>query len=516
MSDISLNNKRIAKNTIFLYIRMFLTMLVGLYTSRVVLQTLGVSDYGIYNVVGGFVTMLSFLSTTMSNATQRFLAFEIGRGDIDALKKVFSNALTLHLLIGCIILIIAETIGLWFVINQMNIPTDRAAAAFWVYQFSVLTFVLSVFQVPFMSSIISHEKMEIYAYMSIYDVTFKLLIVFIVQIASYDKLIIYAALVCVVQITSVIIYNIYTQKKFEECRLRISCDKVIMKEMLSFSGWSIIGLFGYTANGQGLNIILNIFFGTVVNAARAIAYQVNAVVVSFSRNFQIASNPQIISLYAEGKTKEMSTLVNRTSKLSAFLLLFLILPIFFNIEYLLNLWLGDVPTHTPTFVRIVLLQSLVQSMSGPVVTATMAAGKLKMPNITGGVAVVLALPICYVALKLGCMPELVFVINIVPWFFECYFDAFYAQKYANFEMKRFYREVYWKVFIVSLLLFISLWILSGLISLSGFKYFIINCILCICISCPVIFYVGLNKKERDSIISILSNKITNLMSSRKL
>lgn len=500
------NNKRIAKNTVFLYFRMLLTMFVGLYASRVVLRTLGASDYGLYNVVGGFVTMLSFLSSVMTNGTQRFLSYELGRGDKFRLKEVFSNALTLHFLMAGFLLLLAETIGIWFLTNHMTIPSGRENAAFWVFQFSVLTFLVSVVQVPFMSSLISHEKMDIYAYMSIYDAVMKLLVVFLIGIGGYDKLILYAALICLVQFSSALLYNLYTQKHYEECRLRFRFDGTLIKEMSKFSGWTLIGAFGYTANGQGVNVLLNMFFGTVVNAARGIAFQVSNILAGFSRNLQVAANPQIIKLFADGKVEEMTNLAIRTSKLCAFLLLIIMTPVFVDIEYILKIWLVDYPVQTPLFLRIILVQALIMSMSGPVVTVTHAGGKLKMPNLTGGLIIVLALPVSYVALKLGCTPEWVLIINIIPWIFECFFDAYYAQKYTGFSMKRFYKETYFVVLCNSLFGMASSYLICGFVRVEGFWGFLFDGMICVLICASVIWCFGLKKYEKKYIVEFVKNK----------
>lgn len=507
MQDISQNNKRIAKNTVFLYFRMLLTMFVGLYASRVVLRTLGVSDFGLYSVVGGFVSMLSFLSSVMTNGTQRFLSFELGRGEQGRIKEVFSNALTLHFIMAIFLLLIAETAGLWFLKTQMTIPEGREHAAFWVYQFSVITFLVSVVQVPFMSSLISHEKMDVYAYMSIYDAVMKLLVVFLIGVGSFDKLIFYALLICLVQVSSALLYNIYTQHHFDECRLRFRYDKGLIKEMSSFSGWTLIGALGYTANGQGVNVLLNMFFGTVVNAARGIAFQVINILSGFSRNLQMAANPQIIKLYADGKVEEMSRLAIRTSKMCAFLLLLIMTPFFVDIEYILQIWLGEYPERTPIFLRIVLIQAIIQSMSGPIVTVTHAGGKLKMPNVTGGSIIVLALPISYLALKMGCSPEIVLIINIVPWIFECFFDAYYAQKYTGFTMRVFYRDTYIIVLLCSLIGITASFFLCSLVPFAGFVELVADTLISMLICALVIWCIGLKKSEKIYLKQLITNKL---------
>lgn len=492
----SSNNKRIAKNTIMLYIRMLITMIVGLYTSRVILSTLGLSDYGLYSVVGGFVTMLSFLNGTMANGTQRFLSFTIGQNNLDKLKMVFSNSLIIHLVIALIVIVISETIALWFLNTQMAIPEGREGAAFWVFQLSIFTFIVSIIQVPFMSSLIAHEKMDIYAYMSIYDVVMKLIIVYMLQVVPGDKLILYAILYALIQLSDAGLYMLYCHRKYSECRLRLKYDKAICKEMMGFSIWTMIGALGYTTNGQGVNILLNMFYGTIVNAARGIAFQVNGIIVGFSRNFQTASNPQIIKYYAEGKIEEMTKLVLRTSRFSGYLVIFLMLPFFMEVEYLLKIWLGEYPEHTPTFLRIILIQSLIQTLSGPIVTVTHAGGKLKMPNLTGGICILSALPICYIALKQGATPEQVFIINLVPWFFEGFFDSYYGQKYTGFSQKKFYKEVYAKVTLVLLVSLACLKAFVTIIPFDGFLRFIVVGFLCVIIGGLSIYWLGLYSTER--------------------
>ena len=508
------DNKRIAKNTIFLYFRMILTMFVGLYASRVVLRTLGVSDFGLYNVVGGFVSMLSFLSSTMTNGTQRFLSYELGTHNYNKLRAVFSNALTLHFLMAGALLLIAETIGLWFLYNYMTIPEGRETAAFWVFQFSIFTFLVSVIQVPFMSSLISHEKMDIYAYMSIYDAVMKLLVVYLIGIGNFDKLVFYSFLICLVQVSSALLYNIYTQRHFEECRLRFCFNGPLIKEMSKFSGWTLIGAFGYTANGQGVNVLLNMFFGTVINAARGIAFQVTNILAGFSRNLQVASNPQIIKLYADGQIEEMSRLARRTSKFCAFLLLLIMTPVFVDVEYILQIWLGEYPEHTPLFMRIVLIQALIQSMSGPVVTVTHAGGKLKMPNLTAGVAVVLALPISFFALKWGCSPETVLIINIIPWIFECFFDSFYAQKYTGFSLIKFYKETYFVVLGISSISITSVYYVCHLLNTERMFGLIVDSFISVSICALFIWILGLNNNEKEYISNMVKSKLINKLNGR--
>lgn len=489
-----------------MYFRMLVTMAVGLYTSRVVLSTLGVSDYGLYNVVGGFVTFLSFISLTMTNATQRFVTFALGNNDIEKTRAVVANAMLLHIFISVVILVLAEIIGPWFVENKLTIPEGRDFAAHIVFQVSIITFIVSVLQTPFMSVIIAREKMNVYAYVSIYDAVAKLVAVTLLQLLDSDKLILYALLIAFVQVTDILMYILYCRKNFEESHFSIRCDKSLIKEMAFFSSWNLVGAIGCSVNGQGINVLLNMFFGTVVNAARGVAFQVNSILVSFSRNFQVASNPQIIKFYAEGNILEMENLMTRTAKLSAFLMVILMMPLMLDIEYVLRLWLVEYPEQTPIFLRIILIQSLIQTISGPVVTVTHATGKIKLPNLTSGLSLIIFLPITYIVLKLGATPTQVFLINVIPWFLECFFDSYFAAKYTGISQKLFYTEVYGRVFIVLIFSLIIVLLFQQVPSKSEFLSFVRTGFTSVAVTVFMIYLIGLNKKEREMIKKYVKNK----------
>lgn len=377
-SNISENNKRIAKNTLLLYFRMLLTMVVSLYTSRVVLATLGVDDYGIYNVVGGIVIVLSFLNNAMASATQRFLNVELGRKNIDRLKQVFVSSQLIHIGISLVILLLAETIGLWFLNSCMNIAADRMYAANCVYQFSIATFITTVLSVPYNATIIAHEKMSVFAYISIIEVLLKLLIVYLLLLITWDKLIIYAFLMFCVSLIIRLIYSIYCKRNFVECNnVNWKVEKTLMKGMLSFSSWNLFGNLGYILHTQGIAILMNIFFGTAVNAAQGIANQVNGVVRNFVNNFLTALNPQVVKTYAAGDYESMHKLVIRGCRLSYFLVAFFVVPLIIETPTILGLWLEVVPDYTTIFVRLILLLTLFDSFSSLLATAKGATGNIK-------------------------------------------------------------------------------------------------------------------------------------------
>lgn len=315
-SPVSTNNRRIAKNTLLLYFRMLLMIGINLYTSRVILQVLGVEDFGINNVVGGVITMLGFLTGSLAGASSRYITYDLGKGDMEIMKKTFGNILSIHLLLAGLVVVIGETIGLWFMTTQLQIPETRETAAFWVYQFSIISFVLSVISVPYNASIIAHEKMSAFAYISIVDAVLKLLIVYLLLVISYDKLIVYAALFCCIQIFDRIVYSIYCRKHFEETRSKLSFDKKLFKEIFAFAGWTMNGSLAVIGYTQGINVLLNIFFGPAVNAARGIAVQVQNVTRQFCTNFQMALNPQLTKSYATGDYAHMHRLLKVSSKFS--------------------------------------------------------------------------------------------------------------------------------------------------------------------------------------------------------
>lgn len=412
MSNVSENSKRIAKNTLLLYFRMLFMMLVALYTSRVVLNTLGVEDFGIYNVVGGVVTMFSFINGAMATGTQRYLNFELGRGDFLRLSQVFSTSCQIHILIAVLVIILAETVGLWFLYHKMTIPEARMDAALWVYQCSILSTAVMVISVPYNACIIAHERMSAFAYISVLEVILKLLIVYLLMIGNFDKLKLYAVLILIVQVGIRLFYGRYCSRHFSETKFRRRWDEQLFREMLGFAGWNLWGNCAGIAYTQGLNILLNMFFGPTVNAARGVAVQVQSAVTQFSSNFQTALNPQITKSYASRNLAYMHSLVFRSARYTFFLLLFFVLPIAMETETILQIWLKTVPTHTATFIRLMLCVTVIDAVANPFMVSAQATGKVRFyQSVVGGILLTI-LPISYVALRLGGDPESVFVVHL--------------------------------------------------------------------------------------------------------
>lgn len=406
------NTMHLAKNILFLYSRMLLTMLISLYTGRVVLNTLGIVDFGIYNVVGGIVAMFSLLSGSLSASVIRFITFELGKKNKEQLKKVFSTSVSIHIGLSIIILLFAESIGVWFLNYKMSIPASRLIAANWVLQYSIFTFIINIISVPFNAVIIAHEHMKAFAYVSIIEVTLKLLVVLILVNIQFDKLIIYALLVLCIALIIRIIYGIYCKRHFEECSYNFTYDKQLFKEMTGFAGWNFIGASSAILRDHGVNILLNLFSGPAVNAARGIAVQVSTAISSFTSNFMTAINPQITKSYASKERDYMMTLIYQGARFSFYLLLLLSLPVLIETKQILTLWLKVVPDHTVSFVRLIMIFAIIESLSGTLITAMLATGKIRNYQILVGGLQMMNFPLSYLFLKLGLMPEITFIVAI--------------------------------------------------------------------------------------------------------
>lgn len=507
MQHQSENNKRLAKNTIFLYFRMILLMFVGLYASRVLLRTLGFEDYGLYNVVGSFVTMFGFLNATLSTSTQRFLNIELGKNDHESVKKVFSSSLLLHLMLVVIVLLLAETAGLWYVKEKLVIPPGREMAALFVYQCSIVSICLQIIQLPFMSTIIAHERMNVYAYVSIYEGLAKLGILFAIQMLPYDNLIMYALLLLSVQISVAFIYNIFCQKNFEEARFRIYYEKGLFNKMLGFSGWNIVGNLASVCNSQGLNLVMNIFFGTAINAARGIAFQVHSLVQQLISNFQLAVKPQVIKYYAAGQKEEMTNLVFNAAKYSAFLVIIATVPLILEIRPILKLWLGDYPEYTVIFAQLILFRSIISSMTGNIVMVVHASGYLKNVGIFSGGILLMVLPISYIFLRMGFPPYVPFIINIGAALGDAFFELYWMRHYIGFPMGRFYAKVYVPVFtLFSMIFALSYGLHYIMTGCNEYVRMVVVSVFSVALSCILIYRFGLSKSMRKNITKKILTK----------
>ncbi len=501
------NNKRIAKNTMFLYFRMLLVMVVSFYTSRVVLKTLGVEDFGLYNVVGGIVTMFTFLNGSLGGATSRYITFELGRKDHEKLNKIFNTALLIHLAIAGIVVFLAETIGLWFFYEKMTIPEDRLNAAFWVYQISILTCFCSLTQVPYNATIIAYEEMKIYAYVGIIEVVLKLLIVYALIISPIDKLVFYAVLLCVLQIGIMLFYRYYCNKHYSSCKLNLYKDKQLFKDMFSYAGSDMIGNIAVLAQGQGLNLLLNVFFGPVVNAARGIVYQVQGSITQFSNNFMTAVRPQIIKLYAEGKTKEMMQLVKQSSCFSYYLMWMISLPICLEANYVLKLWLGEYPEYTANFLYLIIVLCLIQTIKTPRSTVFHATGRLKLVNIVVGSILCAAFPLAYLFLKSGGSPESVFWAANITLVLSEIASIIILKKYIKYSVADYLMAVYVRCAVVTAISFALSYLLYNLFLGESFLRLISTGILTTLSVVLSSLYVGMNRSMRMKIYSIIAGKM---------
>lgn len=499
MTDISANNRRIARNTLMLYFRMLLIMAVTFYTSRVVLQTLGIEDYGIYNVVGGIVAMFGFLNSAMSSGTQRFLTFELGRGDKEKLKRVFITSMNIHIIIAVIVFILAETAGLWLLYNKMTIPEDRFDAAFWVYQCSILSTMVMFISVPYNATIIAHERMSAFAYISILEAILKLLIVYLLLLGDIDKLILYAVLMLAVQVIIRFTYNIYCRRHFEETRYSFLFDKQLFKEMLSFSGWNLWGNMASVAFTQGLNILLNMFFGPVVNAARGVAVQVQQAVTQFSMNFQTAINPQVTKSYAIEDYDYMHSLIFRSSRFTFFLLLCICLPIFMEAEALLGIWLKEVPEYSATFLRLILCVTILDAVSNPLMVSAQATGKIKVyQSVVGGILLMI-FPIAYIVLKLGGNPQSVFIVHLTICVIAFVVRLLIVRSLVRLSVGSYFKDVILRCMVVGICSLI-IPIISNYLLSETLIGVLTECLISIFSAGLFSFLIGMTSRERKSII----------------
>ena len=437
MPNNTVNNKRIAKNTLFLYVRMLVVMAVGLYTVRAILDLLGVVDYGIYNVVGGVVSMFSFLNSTLATSSQRYFSIELGKGDMKRLNQWFCLNITAFSIFILIFLVIAETVGLWFVNYKMTIPEERMFAANVVYQLSILTFCIHFFNIPYNALIIAHEKMRTFAYISIVEAAAKLVIVYILSIITWDKLVVYGLLMFLTSCGITSSYIIYNRLHFSESRFHPYWNKREMAEMLGFSSWHLLGTFSVVVRSQGINILLNLFFNPAVNAARAVAFQVYHAISQLSGNFFTAVKPQIYKSYAKKEYNELFKLIMRSSIITSLLVSILIYPFLANTPYILSLWLKDVPQYAVVFTQLIMINGLIDSVNGPTAAAMLATGKIRNYELIVGGAIIMNLPISYAALKLGAEPTATMLVSIAISIFTTIIRAYLLSRAVDVSFKKY-------------------------------------------------------------------------------
>lgn len=497
------SNRTILKNTIFLYIRMFVTMLVSLFTVRVVLRTLGVVDYGVYNVIGGVVTSIAFISDVLANASQRFFSVEIGKGDPVSLKKTFNLVFLVYCLAGLLILVLAETVGLWFLNAKMDIPPERMDAANWVYQFAIISFLVSLISNPFQSMIIANEKMNIYAYMSVLDVVLKLAIVYLLVVFSFDKLKLYAVLMFAVTLINRMIYVTISRRKFKETKFELIWDRQGFKSIFGYSTWILVGSFSFIVNTQGINILFNLFFGPIANAAYAISNQVKTAVNSFAGSFFTATRPPIIKSYAQKDYVQTEKLFYFSSKIIFILLFILITPLFVGIEPILKLWLGEVTEYMPNFVRLMLIYALIVSMSEPITAIVQAAGEVKKYHGIVDVFTLITLPISYLIFKIGGSAYWGFIVSIIVFLVAHLIRLFILRSFYNISISRYLYKLVLPIIISISSIVVIYYVTFTTIGNNIVVMMGLSCISAIALSWIVI----LEKEERESLVGLVKSKI---------
>ena len=509
MSDSSVNNKRIAKNTLFLYFRTFFIMLITLYTSRVVLNMLGVEDYGIYNVVGGVVAMFSVISSSLSSAISRFITFELGRGDLGRLKRIFSTSINIQVGISLLIFILGEAIGVWFLNYKMNIPMERMGAANWVLHCSLLSFVINLISIPYNACIIAHERMKAFAYISVLEASLKLAVVYLLSVSPFDKLSTYAVLLVLVALLIRLTYGIYCKCQFEESTYHFVYDKGIVKEMIGFAVWNFFGNTAYIFNTQGVNILINLFFGVAVNAARGIATQVEGAVMQYVGNFTTAVNPQITKSYATGDLHYMFRLVCLGAKYAYFLLLLFVVPIVMEADMILALWLKVVPDYAPLFLRLSMFGSLVFLLGNTMFTAAVATGNIRKYQLWVAIVGCLVFPLTWLAYKVGSPVYVTYLVYIGIYFALVFVRLYILKGLLHFPVMMFIREVIGRVLLVTPVAFIVPCIVTYYLDASWGRLLLV-CFLSFISTCICIYVLGLESGERTA----LTNKIVNRLKAK--
>ena len=494
-------NTTLAKNAIFLSIRMVFVMFVSLYTSRVFLHALGVEDFGINNVVCGFVAMFSFLNTSLANGIQRFYNSEMSTSGEDGVKLVYNSALLIQGTIAILVVILLETIGIWYIDNKMVIPVERLSTAMWIYQFSVISSALVIMQTPYSAAVMAYEKMNYYAIVGIVDVLLKLALALIIPYVSGDHLLFYGAMMLGITLLSFIMYVGYAKIKFAALKLKCNVQQDLLKQMITFSGWNFFGTFACMIREQGLNMVLNLFFGPVVNAARGIAYQVSSALQGFVSNVSVAAKPQMVSSFAEGNADRTMRLMYSMSKLSFFILYIMAVPVCLEIDYILHLWLGDVvPEHTANFVVLVILTNFMNNLNAPLSNVVYATGKMRNYEVTFSIINFLIIPVAYIALLLGCSPEVAFISYFVMTVFVQIGCLYVLKTITTISLSEYFLKLCSPLLIfsvVTLPLPYAVWFVMPV----GFLRLVCVTSVAIIVAALLFYLIVLNAKEKSMVVS---------------
>jgi len=503
------DNRRIAKNTVFLYLRMLLIMAVNLFAVRIVLRALGPVDYGINNVVGGVVIMFSLLTGTMVSASQRFFAFELGRENQERLSQLFSLTLLCYATAALFIVVGAETVGIWFLKTKLDIPESRQIAAFWVFQFSIISFTAKLFAIPYNSIIIAREQMNVYAFVSVFEALSKLLIVYLLYISSVDKLILYAVLICVVTVVVSLIYVIYCRSKYPECKFKWFWNREMFQELLSYSGWNLFGAGSAVLGNQGINILLNIFFGPAVNAARAIAYQISSAMNQFVMNFFKAVQPQITKLHAVDRNSEMLDLVFVSSRFCFYMMLLLSLPVLLETGYLLTMWLDHVPEYVLLFTRLVIITALIESISYAYMAAIQATGKIRLYQAVTGGLLLLTLPVSYGFLKWGFPPQITMYVAMTTALSAQISRVVFMNRLVGMSIAKYMSNVVCRIAIVSLATTLPCCLLSSLFD-EGLLRVFVSVVCVVTFGGLSVYFLGISGRERKAVSRLLMSQFRRL------
>ena len=506
MPTTSENNKRIAKNTAFLYVRMLIMAVVGLFTSRIVLDALGAADYGLNNVIGGVIVLFSFLNAAMLSATQRFLNFYLGKNDMEKVNKVFCMSMNIYILLSVLAVILGETVGLWFVNTYLNIPPDRMWAAQWVYQFTILQFVVNMLRIPYNASIIAYEKMSFYAYMSIVDVVAKLIVVYLLYVTPLDRLITYSLFYTLIPIVLLFIFKIYCSRNFTTTRFKREWDKSMFREMFSFSGWQLVNGLSNVLSTQGLNILLNMFHGVVLNAAAGVANQVSAHVFAFVTNFMVAFQPQIVKTYAANEIQQLHRLIFRTSKFSYFMMLVLAIPVIFTLDKLLSIWLVEVPRYTLEFCVLILVYQSIDALNEPLTTFINATGRIRNYIFMLAGFKYLNLPLAYILLMIGYPPYCIWISRIIINLITMLGRYIYLKRSYKFPLFHYFKEVMIPVVLVTLLALPVPIFLRQVINGFWLNFLTVG-LVSLAVTIMIVYYVGMTHKERTFVVQMISSKL---------